>query len=89
MDYANDKVAVWRFGSKGRHPKHIPDAFKGSIDTNTLNPPPEVTGVYQNIGGEWIFWARNAPYTNLGYLNGGCDYLIFTTGACTWEIPLQ
>ena len=78
--------SVWEFNGPGCFPKHLPDAFDGSVKLSDLTDiPSPVQGVYHEDG---TFWGNGAPGCTLEYLNGGDDYLVCVTQACSWEIPL-
>jgi len=89
---------VWEFNAPGYVPRHLPDAFMGSVDLSEVEPPPEVQGVYKFQDdwvnpelGKWLFWGPGAPGTTLSELRGGlfADYTVAVTGACEWEIELK
>lgn len=84
---------TWSFSASGVFPKHLPDSYAGAIDLNTLTVPKEIQGIYRFDDStlNWLFWADGAPGCTLSHLEGGkvADYIVATTGDCTWEIKLQ
>ena len=82
-------IATWTIPNSGIFPRHLPDTFKGSVTlANLTNVPIDIQGVYYENG---TFWANGAPGCTLSHLEGGkvADYIIASTGACEWEIPLN
>ena len=86
---ASAPLKVWSFYAPGCPPRHLPDSFGGEIPVTTLDPPPEIQGVYKfdDELGRWLFWAPGAPGCTLEYLVGGwfADYMVCTVGPCDWE----
>lgn len=93
------KSKTWVINAAGCVPRHLPDVFMGAVVLDELdNVPPEIQGIYcfnDNWGqpelGKWLFWAFGAPACTLQSLGGGhtFDYVVCSTGACEWEIPLD
>lgn len=83
-------LKYWSFYAPGCLPRHLPDSFGGTIPVATLDPPPEIQGVYKfdDELGRWLFWAPEAPGCTLDYLVGGwfADYMVCTVGPCDWGI---
>ena len=84
---------VWDFPIAGCFPNHLPDAYNGHVVPAEIDPgtiPQDVQGVYWWNSDEWLFWAPDAPGTNLATLGGGhtFDYLVCVTGPCEWQILL-
>lgn len=85
---------TWTFNTPGCLPKHLPDAYHGSVLLSDLEDiPVEVQGVYKfnNLSGIWLFWGPGVPGTTLSELVGGtyADYMACSVGPSEWEIPLN
>ena len=87
-------VHTWTFGTHGFLPRHLPDAYFGTVMLDSLQGiPVEVQGIYKfdDSSSTWLFWAPGAPGCTLSELGGGlyADYMVTVTGTCEWEIPLE
>ena len=85
---------TWTFTAAGFFPKHLPDAYTGTVvlpDLDLATIPDEIQGVwwYDDDAGEWIFWVPGVG-GDLATLKGGleADYRVLVSGACDWTIPL-